>query len=59
MKSGIGVEHQKSLFSKLEALTKSNMGAMPAWLLSHPKTEERISALEKLEARWQAGDSIQ
>ncbi len=52
-KAGIGVEPQKSLFSKLEALTKSNMGAMPAWLLSHPKTEERVAALDKLEARWQ------
>jgi putative metalloprotease len=51
-KAGIGVEPQKSLFSKLEALTKTNMGAMPAWLLSHPKIEERIAALEKLEARW-------
>ena len=51
-KSGIGVDPQKSLFSKLDALTKSNMGAAPAWLLSHPKTAERIEALEKLEARW-------
>jgi putative metalloprotease len=25
---------------------------MPAWLLSHPKTAERISAIEALEARW-------
>ena len=51
-KSGIGVAPQKSLFGKLEALTKSNAGAMPAWFLSHPKTEQRIAALEKLEARW-------
>lgn len=55
-KSGIGVTHQKSLFSKLEALTKSNAGAMPAWFLSHPKTDQRIAALEKLEARWSRVD---
>jgi len=24
----------------------------PAWLMSHPKTEERIAALERLEAKW-------
>ena len=54
-KAGIGVAPQKSLFSKLEELTRSNMGAMPAWLLSHPKTQERIAALDKLEARWEAG----
>ncbi|EPX76026.1 M48 family metalloprotease [Salipiger mucosus] len=53
-KSGIGVEHQKSLFTKLESLTQGRGGSVPAWLLSHPKTDERIAALEKLEARWQA-----
>ncbi|MCR8547214.1 M48 family metalloprotease [Salipiger sp. P9] len=53
-KSGIGVGPQKALFSKLEALTANRGGAMPAWLLSHPKTQERIAALEALEARWSA-----
>ena len=51
-KAGIGIAPQKSLFRKLEALTQSNAGSAPAWLLSHPKTEERITAREKLEARW-------
>ena len=51
-KSGIGVSAQLSLFRKLDALTKSQAGRAPAWLLSHPKTEERIAALEKLEDRW-------
>ena len=51
-KSGIGVSAQISLFRKLDALTKSQAGRAPAWLLSHPKTEERIAALEKLEDRW-------
>ncbi|WP_158963745.1 M48 family metalloprotease [Chachezhania sediminis] len=52
-KAGIGIEHQKSLFRKLDGLT-ANMGGAPAWLLSHPKTDERIAALDALEARWQA-----
>ncbi|WGW03051.1 M48 family metallopeptidase [Tropicibacter oceani] len=52
VKAGIGVAPQKSLFRKLEALTQSRGGAVPAWMMSHPKTEERIKALEKLEAKW-------
>jgi putative metalloprotease len=51
VKSGIGTGPQKSLFRKLEALTGMK-GGMPVWLMSHPKTEERIAAIEKLEARW-------
>ena len=51
-KAGIGVAPQISLFEKLEALTQSNHGTAPAWLLSHPKTEERVAALRRLEARW-------
>lgn len=53
-KAGIGVKAQKSLFRKLEELTQARAGMAPAWLMSHPKTAERIAALEKLEARWQA-----
>ncbi len=52
-KAGIGIEPQKSLFRKLEELTQSRAGAAPAWLLTHPKTEQRIAALEQLQARWQ------
>ena len=51
-KAGIGIAPQISLFEKLEALTRSNAGAAPAWLLSHPRTEERITALQKLQKRW-------
>ncbi|QGX98220.1 peptidase M48 [Roseovarius faecimaris] len=51
-RAGIGTGPQKSLFEKLEALTRSRAGAMPAWLMSHPKTTERIAAIEKLETRW-------
>ncbi|WP_371223890.1 M48 family metallopeptidase [Roseovarius sp. 2305UL8-3] len=51
-RAGIGVGPQISLFEKLEALTKSRGGAMPAWLMSHPKTAERIAAIQKLDGRW-------
>ncbi len=53
-KAGIGTEAQKSLFAKLEKLTEARGGAAPAWLMSHPRTEERIQAIEALEAKWAA-----
>lgn len=52
VKSGIGTGPQKALFGKLDALTQANRGTMPAWFLSHPKTEERIRAIETNEAKW-------
>ncbi len=52
VKAGIGTAPQKSLFTKLERLTKQRSGAVPAWLMSHPKTEERIRAIEANEAKW-------
>ena len=52
VKSGIGTGPQKSLFAKLETLTGMRGAGMPAWLMSHPKTQERIAAIEALEARW-------
>ncbi|KIN77290.1 M48 family metalloprotease [Sulfitobacter mediterraneus] len=55
-KAGIGIAPQISLFEKLEGLTQSNHGTAPAWLLSHPKTNERIAALRRLEARWDKAD---
>lgn len=51
-KAGIGTGPQKSLFEKLQALTAAGGNGAPAWLLSHPKTAERIAAIEKLEAKW-------
>jgi len=54
MKSGIGTAPQKSLFLKLERLTGMRMAGAPAWLLSHPKSTERIAAIEANEARWTA-----
>ena len=53
-KAGIGVGPQKSLFKKLEDLTQQRAGVTPAWLMSHPKTDQRIEALEQLEAKWHA-----
>lgn len=52
IKAGIGTGPQKSLFRKLDALTKSRAEGVPAWLLSHPKVDERIAAIEANEARW-------
>lgn len=51
-KSGIGTAAQKSLFEKLEHLTGANGATTPAWLLSHPKTAQRIAAIEANEAKW-------
>jgi len=53
-KAGIGTAPQKSLFGKLEALTGTMGGAVPAWLMSHPGTADRIAAIEKLEEKWTA-----
>lgn len=51
MSAEIGVGPQKTLFEKLEHLVGMR-GATPAWMLSHPKTADRIAAIEALEARW-------
>jgi putative metalloprotease len=58
IKSGIGTGPQKSLFRKLGHLTASHAEGVPAWLLSHPKTEERIAAIEANEARWTGAKQI-
>lgn len=51
IKAGFGTEPQKSLFQKLEALTGQS-NTMPAWMMSHPKTSERIAAIEANEQKW-------
>ncbi|NBC96191.1 MAG: M48 family metalloprotease [Deinococcus-Thermus bacterium] len=53
VKAGIGTEPQKSLFGKLEHMTGGMGAGMPAWLMSHPKTGDRVAAIETLEARWE------
>ena len=52
IKSGIGIGPQIKLFEKLEKLTNSSTNGAPAWLLSHPKTLDRISAIRKNELKW-------
>ncbi len=55
-KASIGTGPQKALFTKLQGLT-GMAGAPPAWLASHPSSEDRIRAIEELEARWLAQKS--
>ncbi len=52
VKAGIGVEPQISLFKKLDTLTGANGAASPAWMMSHPKTAERIAAIEANRDNW-------
>lgn len=52
IKAGFGTAPQKKLFRKLEALTGAPGAGMPAWLLSHPRADLRIAAIEANEARW-------
>ncbi len=52
-KAGIGIGPQISLFEKLDALSQNGAGRPPAWLLSHPKTEERVAELRKLQLLWE------
>lgn len=54
MKAGIGTEPQKSLFTKLETLTGARGAATPAWMMSHPKTQQRIAAIKANEAKWRS-----
>ena len=51
VKAGIGLEPQKSLFRKLERLVGMGGGA-PAWLMSHPKSEDRIRAIDENAEKW-------
>ncbi len=50
-KAGIGTAPQKSLLSRLSSLTGAR-GGPPVWLASHPRTEDRVAAIEALEQRW-------
>lgn len=52
VKAGIGTGPQKTLFHKLDRLTGASGADIPQWLRSHPKTEERISAIEAREVKW-------
>lgn len=54
IKSGIGTGPQKTLFAKLDAMNAAGAG-MPAWLMSHPSSADRIAAIEANEANWLKG----
>ena len=40
------------MFRKLGVWAAARGAEMPAWLMSHPKIEERIRLIEAREARW-------
>lgn len=52
VKAGIGTDPQVSLFKKLETLTGARGASTPAWIMSHPKTHQRIAAIEANAAKW-------
>ena len=52
IKSKIGVEPQISMFEKLGKLSGES-GQPLAWMMSHPKTIDRITAIKKLQNKWQ------
>lgn len=52
IKAGFGTAPQISLFKKLDTLTGAYGASMPAWVMSHPKTERRIAAITENAAKW-------
>jgi putative metalloprotease len=52
VKAGIGTGPQKTLFTKLGKLTGMGGNGVPAWMMSHPKSEDRIAAIQANEAKW-------
>jgi len=52
VKAGFGTAPQKSLFVKLNTLTGAGGAKAPAWFTSHPKSDDRIKAIEGNEAKW-------
>ena len=51
MSSGLDPTAQTSLLDKLETLTQSGP-TPPAWLMSHPKTPDRITAIQRNLEKW-------
>tara|TARA_B100001059_G_scaffold235462_1_gene281185 strand:- start:331 stop:1017 length:687 start_codon:yes stop_codon:yes gene_type:complete len=45
IKSGLGIEPQVSMFKKLDKIS-NQQGSVPAWLMSHPPTQERINSIK-------------
>ena len=54
IKSGLGIEPQISMFKKLDKISKLQ-GSVPAWLMSHPSTKERINSIKKTHAKIYGG----
>ena len=54
IKAGIGTAPQISLLKKLEQLT-GIVSSNVTWTLSHPSPEQRINAIQNLEASWKTG----
>ncbi|MDO5657737.1 MAG: M48 family metallopeptidase [Paracoccus sp. (in: a-proteobacteria)] len=52
IRAGLGAGPQKSLFAKLDRMSEG-MRSTHDWLMSHPKPEARIRAIEANEASWQ------
>ena len=50
IKSGLGIEPQISMFKKLDKISNLQ-GSVPAWLMSHPPTKERINSIKKTHAK--------
>ena len=50
IKSGLGIEPQISMFKKLDKISNLQ-GSVPAWLMSHPPTKERINSIKKIHAK--------
>lgn len=52
IRAGLGTAPQKSLLARLEGLTRASGAPPPLWLASHPRSADRIRAIESHEARW-------
>ena len=50
IKSGLGIEPQISMFKKLDKISNLQ-GSVPAWLMRHPPTQERINSIKKINAK--------
>ncbi len=50
IKSGLGIEPQISMFKKLDKISNLQ-GSVPAWLMSHPPTQDRINSIKKINAK--------
>lgn len=51
-KAGIGTAPQKALLAKIGGLVGAG-APPPAWIASHPPTQDRIAAIAAMETRWQ------